>query len=120
MAPEVLNKQPTTLASDVYSYSMVIYEIITQSKPYDGVNTAQILSEMASKHRPQLVTRYKNGCSVFVILVEECWRESSTERPTFDMIVIEIDKIFSEFSQLSGELVITSQSAQLAVFIKTQ
>ena len=42
MAPEVLINKPYTVKADVYSYGIVLWEIITRRKPYEGINTAMI------------------------------------------------------------------------------
>jgi len=36
MAPEVLNNKPYTYKADVYSFGIVMYEIICRETPYKG------------------------------------------------------------------------------------
>lgn len=35
MAPEVFESKPYSLQADIYSYGIIMYEIITESIPYD-------------------------------------------------------------------------------------
>ena len=42
MAPEILMDRPFSFSSDVYSMGVVLYEIITQSLPYDGETSDQV------------------------------------------------------------------------------
>jgi len=42
MAPEVIMNQPYTIKADVYSYGIVLWEILTRRKPYEGINPTMI------------------------------------------------------------------------------
>jgi tRNA A-37 threonylcarbamoyl transferase component Bud32 len=42
MAPEVIMNQPYTIKADVYSYGIVLWEILARRKPYEGINPTMI------------------------------------------------------------------------------
>eukprot|EP00826_Nyctotherus_ovalis_P023474 TRINITY_DN1802_c0_g2_i1.p1 TRINITY_DN1802_c0_g2~~TRINITY_DN1802_c0_g2_i1.p1 ORF type:complete len:638 (+),score=147.91 TRINITY_DN1802_c0_g2_i1:1455-3368(+) len=42
MAPEVIMNQPYTIKADVYSYGIVLWEILARRKPYEGMNPSMI------------------------------------------------------------------------------
>lgn len=42
MAPEVIMNQPYTIKADVYSYGIVLWEILSRRKPYEGINPSMI------------------------------------------------------------------------------
>ena len=42
MAPEVLDSKPYSLAADVYSYGIVLWEIVARETPYKGLNPVTI------------------------------------------------------------------------------
>lgn len=44
MAPEVLAGRPYTIKADVYSYAVVLWEIITRKKPYEGMDPRKIMN----------------------------------------------------------------------------
>lgn len=55
MAPEVLNADPYTFKADVYSYAIVLYELICRTTPYKGLSGAQVAIVVAhKKERPDL------------------------------------------------------------------
>jgi serine/threonine protein kinase len=55
VAPEVLTGQPYTQASDVYSFGMIMYEIMTGLQPYQGILYDKTLaSKVCQGLRPDL------------------------------------------------------------------
>ena len=43
LAPEVLDNHPYSLASDVYSFGIILWEILSQDKPYAKKQSFQVL-----------------------------------------------------------------------------
>lgn len=55
MAPEVLMNMPYTLKADIYSYGIVLWEIITRTPPYKDLNAAMIIYKVINlKERPDV------------------------------------------------------------------
>lgn len=44
IAPEMLRKSATSspLATDIYSFGILLYQMVTRKRPYDGMNSMQI------------------------------------------------------------------------------
>ena len=81
-APEVLTDQMFSTKSDVWSFGIVLYELVTQgSKPY---------SDMTDKEVKQKVTQegYQMPCpkdcpEKLYSIMQQCWKKESTLRSTF-------------------------------------
>ena len=89
MSPEIWIKAQYSNASDVYAFAFVVYEIITNKKPFYNWNFFQILASIQQGNRPEfdhpIPSSYKN-------LIEKCWAQNPSLRPTFDEILDKLKK----------------------------
>ncbi|OHT00750.1 hypothetical protein TRFO_32426 [Tritrichomonas foetus] len=84
MAPEMLNNSPYNNKIDIYSYAMILYELITNQVPFFGVPPLDIYRHVVQKRaRPLLPPTTPLPLKELVI---NCWREDPMKRPTFDQI----------------------------------
>ncbi|TRY90935.1 hypothetical protein DNTS_022174 [Danionella cerebrum] len=85
---------------DVYSFSIVIWGILTQKKPYQGENNIlHIMVKVVKGVRPDLslVPRSRpQACSGFLSLIERCWAQSPEARPSFQEITSEAEELCSK------------------------
>eukprot|EP00953_Heterococcus_sp_UTEX-ZZ885_P037187 19120-Heterococcus_DN1.PRE.3 len=84
MAPEILMGNATpSYSTDVYSYSIIMYEVITGTLPYEGFSTdVGIRNLLADCARPDVTSSVIKGCEVLTPLMQQCWLEAPTSRPT--------------------------------------
>ncbi|XP_029924662.1 receptor-interacting serine/threonine-protein kinase 4 [Myripristis murdjan] len=85
---------------DVYSFSIVIWGILTQKKPYQGENNIlQIMVKVVKGVRPDLgaVPRCRPAaCTGFMGLMQRCWATSPEARPSFQEITSEAEELYSK------------------------
>jgi len=83
-APEVLRGEPYDEKADVFSYGIVLWEVITRSPPYRGMNPMQVIGQVAYQ-RPSLRPPIPNDCPVIglIDLTTRCWDDNPATRPTF-------------------------------------
>jgi serine/threonine protein kinase len=85
MAPECAKNESYGFSSDVYSFSILFWEILTLDKPFENVKTlAQFHKEVVRGNlRPSLK---KVSAPDFKTLFEQGWDEEPTRRPDFATI----------------------------------
>lgn len=84
-APEILEGEDYSEASDVYSYGMILYQIITCLKSFKSSNSIFHTSTRITRgERPEISP---NTPAIYSQLIKRCWSQNSYERPTFNEIL---------------------------------
>jgi len=96
MAPEALTSKEYSTKSDVWSFGVVIFEILTRKSPYEDFNLMQIATKVAMgtlslaaelERQPDFVSYPKNIVSVF----KSCLEFRPERRPEFEDIINLLD-----------------------------
>ncbi|CAI2176920.1 18791_t:CDS:1, partial [Funneliformis geosporum] len=70
VAPEVLRGQPYTLASDIYSFSIIMWEFIYGISPFDNeAHDFQLSLDICKRKRPIII---KNIPQCYINLMKKC------------------------------------------------
>ena len=89
MAPETISDGKYNIKSGIYSFGIIMYEIITGSIPYPkfqngNITESQFKNEVTSEnYRPEFKVTVKPALKG---LIEKCWSSDPNERPTFENI----------------------------------
>ncbi|POG63962.1 kinase-like domain-containing protein [Rhizophagus irregularis DAOM 181602=DAOM 197198] len=79
VAPEVLQGQNYTKASDIYSYGMIMWELMTGRRPFwDRNHDTDLIIEICDGFRPPIVT---NAPEDYIELMQSCWHPDPNKRP---------------------------------------
>eukprot|EP00026_Physarum_polycephalum_P003037 Phypoly_transcript_03046.p1 GENE.Phypoly_transcript_03046~~Phypoly_transcript_03046.p1 ORF type:complete len:740 (+),score=120.64 Phypoly_transcript_03046:24-2222(+) len=84
IAPELLSGVGYTTQVDVYSYGMVLWELITRGEPYKGINQAGIIAGVGQGMRPTIPPECPPA---FAQLIRDCWESEPQKRPPFSEIL---------------------------------
>ena len=79
VAPEVLRGKPYTPASDIYSFSMIMWEFTSGIPPFDNrAHDFQLSLSICEGKRPKII---ENTPQCYVDLMKKCWDEDPSKRP---------------------------------------
>ena len=92
MSPEIIKGTSTNMKCDVFSYSMILYEIITLNLPFKDSSTDQMaMIDVVTGKRPSLSQPDPNCPPFLYRLISACWREDPRDRPSFQEINLALD-----------------------------
>ncbi|KAG8093650.1 hypothetical protein GUJ93_ZPchr0012g21214 [Zizania palustris] len=100
MAPEVINHQPYDNKADVFSFAIVLWELITSKIPYNTMTPLQAAVGVRQGLRPGLP---ENAHPKLLDLMQRCWETIPSNRPAFPDILSELEDLLAHVQGTSGE-----------------
>jgi serine/threonine protein kinase len=89
MAPEVFETEESGIfqhqggKADVYSYAMILYELLTERKPFDQISGILLGPIVLSGRRPEVKLIPSDAPDVLQNLLVSCWAGDPLKRPSF-------------------------------------
>lgn len=99
VAPEVFKKEEYDLKVDIFSFALILYEMIEGVSPFHTKEDNEIPIAYAKKERPVFRAPPKHYAHGLKELIVECWGEKPTRRPTFREIIRRLDVINKHYAQ---------------------
>ncbi|CAF3436491.1 unnamed protein product [Rotaria sp. Silwood1] len=91
MSPECIRNTEFSTKSDVWSFGVLLWECLTGEVPYKGFDPMQVAFGIATNKYSLPIP---STCpEEFSQLMTNCWKISPHERPTFSMLLEQINKI---------------------------
>lgn len=93
-APEVLTNQMFSSRSDVWSFGIVLYELITQGQtPYTDMTDKEVMQNVT-------LEKYHMPCpkdcpSKLYHIMKSCWKYTPTHRPSFATLQSELENYYA-------------------------
>jgi serine/threonine protein kinase len=90
MAPEVLRGKSYTPASDIYSFSMIMWEFTSGVPPFNNkAHDIQLSLSICKGERPEIID---NTPQCYIDLMKKCWNDDPLKRPSSNEISNIIEK----------------------------
>ncbi|CAB4408532.1 unnamed protein product [Rhizophagus irregularis] len=105
MAPEVLRGKSYTPASDIYSFSMIMWEFTSGIPPFNNrAHDLQLSLSICKGKRPEII---ENTPQCYVNLMKKCWNEDPLKRPSTSEVkkVIENWIFYPRIDKINEDLI---------------
>ena len=78
MSPEQAQGKPADARSDIFSFGLVLYEMLTGRRAFDGTNPASVIAAILERDAPSVAARGAAGARSRVC--RSAWRRIPSER----------------------------------------
>ncbi len=91
-APEVLQGKGATAASDIYSFAMICWEVVTRRLPYSHLKTDELGRDWPKRVLMPLVLKghreiVPTDCPLeLAVVIQACWAQDPARRPTASQV----------------------------------
>ncbi|XP_010251399.1 PREDICTED: serine/threonine-protein kinase TNNI3K-like isoform X2 [Nelumbo nucifera] len=100
LAPEVYKDEIFDRSVDVFSFGLILYEMIEGIPPFHPKSSEEAVKMICLEgKRPPLKSKSRSYPPDLKELIEECWVPESVARPTFSEIIVRLDKIVANCSK---------------------
>uniref|UniRef100_A0A0D9WU95 Protein kinase domain-containing protein n=1 Tax=Leersia perrieri TaxID=77586 RepID=A0A0D9WU95_9ORYZ len=96
MAPEVIEHKPYDSKADVFSFGVVLWELLTGKIPYEFLTPLQAAIGVVQEGLRPVIPKGTNP--KLALLLESCWQQNPVNRPDFVQILQKLDEIAEELS----------------------
>uniref|UniRef100_A0A8C1TUC0 Mitogen-activated protein kinase kinase kinase n=1 Tax=Cyprinus carpio TaxID=7962 RepID=A0A8C1TUC0_CYPCA len=108
MAPEVIRNEPVSEKVDIWSFGVVLWEMLTGEIPYKDVDSSAIIWGVGNN---SLQLPLPESCpDGFKILLRQCWNCKPRNRPSFRQILLHLDIASADVLSTPQETYFRSQA----------
>ncbi|XP_028102098.1 serine/threonine-protein kinase STY17-like [Camellia sinensis] len=100
MAPEVIEHKPFDHKADIFSFGIVLWELLTGELPYSYSTPLQAAVGVVQQGLRPTIPKHTHP--KLAELLEKCWQQNPTLRPNFSEIIEILKQISKEVGHLSG------------------
>jgi serine/threonine protein kinase len=116
MAPEVIEHNPYGQKADVFSFAIVLWELLTCKVPYSEMTPLQAAVGVVQKGlRPPMPP---SAPPALAELMQQCWQRKPEDRPSFEEAKVRMEEIWRVHRQDDAKR--SQQTGLLSKFRKSK
>ncbi|KAL7144327.1 hypothetical protein ABFS83_07G005300 [Erythranthe nasuta] len=96
MAPEVLRNEPSDEKADIYSYGVILWELVTQKIPWESLNSMQVIGAVGFMN--QRLDMPKDVDPQWASIIESCWHSEPQSRPSFQELMEKLKELQRQYA----------------------
>ena len=93
MSPELLRECQHTKESDVYSFGIVLWELITNEKPFRDLSFVDVLTLIGNGQNPMVPDDCPDSLRK---MMRNCWYLDPKKRPSFTRLIETLQQLTQE------------------------
>lgn len=91
MAPEVLRNEPSNEKSDIFSFGVILWELVTESIPWNNLDPLQVVAVVGFMDRRLEIP--ENLDPEFSSIICDCWQSEPQNRPSFKDLIMKMSDL---------------------------
>ena len=113
LAPELLRGEDAGRPSDVYSFGIIMWELLTWQLPWAGTGAHTIPVKVVQGDRPAVPDRgrlpgpnnhaFREGVYAYIALMCRCWSDDPRDRPGFADVVRDLEDLLGRLDHTDAE-----------------
>jgi serine/threonine protein kinase len=89
-APEIIRGEAYSEKADVYSFGIVMWEVVTRKQPFGSLNFMGVSLDVLEGKRPHMPADCPRALAK---LITKCWHDKPTKRPSMADVVAFFDRL---------------------------
>ncbi|CAJ0558540.1 unnamed protein product, partial [Mesorhabditis spiculigera] len=91
MAPEAYMHRQYSEASDIWSFGIVLWELLTRKVPFEGYESVFVAYSVATMGlRPPISKEWPD---MLKSILQSCWQDTASERPKFTEVLKQLNEL---------------------------
>lgn len=109
MAPEVIRSEPYSYPVDVWSYGVVLWEILIGDEPYKNLDSSAVVWKVGNNSfRLPVPSIFPEGLK---LILDGCWKPQPNERLSFQQVCMILEGAVHEVDKISKDRWLPLQAA---------
>ena len=91
--------------TDMYAFAVLAWELLSESKPFDGLNEIELASKVHKNDRPSVDVLYSKSIRPELIqMITKCWDVDPAKRLSAEYCYTILDEVYTRFREKSFDI----------------